>query len=63
MGIPVVYQFAELTGEDALLGLVGLEVVARPSVYHVIVVGNTCRMHVGSSYGTIGIGILVSGNL
>ena len=33
VGIPVIDIFAKLTGEDTLGGLVGLEIVAWPTIY------------------------------
>ena len=74
VGIPVVDQFAKLAGEDRLTGgsLVvwefgslaeRLEIVAGPAIDDVVIVHDTSGMHIGSSYGTIGIGVFVTGNL
>ena len=57
--IPVVHILAKLTGEDALFGRIGLLVIARPAIHHVVVFGNTGRMDIGSRHGTSGIWVFV----
>ena len=44
-------------------GFLRLEVIARPTIEHVVVIGNTGGMHISSSHRTIGIRILVLGDL
>ena len=63
MCIPVVYQFTKFSCEDALLGLISLEVISRPAIYDVVMFCNTSGMYVSCSYWTIGIGVFVLCNL
>ena len=63
MSIPVVYQLTKLAGKDTLLWFVFLEVIAWPSVNHIIVVCHSCGMNIGSCHRTVRIWILIFGYL
>ena len=61
MRIPVIHILTKLSGKDTLADAAHIHI--RPSVNHIIILLDTCRIPVGNSHWTVWIRILILGQL